>query len=153
MGVAQLVFLHAILMIAALGLIVFPGILLQQIALSGDAGTIRKAYQVGRYHGPLGTGLLALGIVAGFFAAGQLTITLGTTWLVVAYVAVGIILLVGLFFHRTHEERILAAASTGEDNAGAECRRIARSPFAMIANTVSGIAWIVALYVMIVKPA
>ena len=151
MSPAQLVFLHALLMIVALGLIIFPGILLQQIALSGDVDAIRKAYQLGKYHGPLGTGLFALGVIVGFVTAGQLTIPLASTWLVVAYVAVGIILFIGLFFHRTHEGRILAAASTGRDDAGAECIRIAKSPLAAVANTVSGLAWIVALYAMIVK--
>lgn len=147
------IFLHVVFVAIALGTVVFPGILLQRIALSGDVAAIRTAYGVGRFHGQIGAVFLVVGVLAGFWAAHTLTIPLGSAWLITAYIAVALLIVLGAFFHGPHEQRIYAVASSDRQDAGAECARLARSPGLMIANVLSGVAWLVAFFVMVVRPS
>jgi len=145
-------FLHVTFVVLALGMMIFPGILLRQIALTGDVAAIRTAYRVGMYHGRVGALLLGIGVIFGLGTAAFAHFPLTSGWLSAAYVAVVLIVILGVAFHQRHEAAILAAAAGGGQDAGAECVRLARSPAPMVLNITSVLVWLFAIFDMIVKP-
>ena len=150
--VSLMAFLHITFVFFALGIMMFAGILLQQIALSGDAPAIRTAFRVGMYHGRVGGLLLFAGVVFGFATASLDHFPLQTGWLIAAYIAVLLIAFLGVAFHQRHEMAIFDAASSGRDDAGAECIRLAKRQDAMVLNLISSLIWVFAIYDMVAKP-
>ena len=150
--VSVMTFLHVTFVVLALGIMVFPGILLRQIAASGDVATIRNAFRIGMYHGPVGGVLLVIGALLGLGAASVAHFSLTSGWISAAYLVVILIVLFGVTFHRQQEVGILAAASSGRPDAGEECIRLARSPAQLVLNFISFFAWVFAIYDMVAKP-
>jgi hypothetical protein len=152
-NVAQwMVFFHVLFIVAAIGVTVFPGLLLGQIAMTGDAAAIAKAYGRGMYHGRVGGLLLIIAVLFGFAAASMSHFPLTSGWLIAGYAAVIINIITGAFLHSRHEAEIYAAATSGKPDAGAECARLARRPVVGITNAVSGIVWLFAIFAMVMKP-
>ena len=145
-------FFHVSFVVLALGIMVFPGILLRQIAASGDVAAIRTAYRIGMYHGRAGAALLGIGILFGLGTASLGHFPLTSGWLSAAYVAVVLIVFFGVAYHQRNEGAIFAAASSGREDASAECIRLAASPAHMILNSISALVWLFAIFDMIVKP-
>ena len=150
--VQVLTFFHVTFVVLALGFMVFPGILLNQIAASGDVAAIRTAFRVGMYHGRVGGALLGIGVLFGFGVASIAHFPLLSGWLIAAYVAVLALVFLGIAFHQRHEAAIFAAASSGRTEAGADCIKLAGSAAAMVLNSISGLVWLFAIFDMIVKP-
>jgi hypothetical protein len=147
-----LTFLHITFVVLALGMMVFPGILLQQIASSGDVAAIRTAFRIGMYHGPAGFVLLGIGALFGLAAAVIAHFSLQSGWLSAAYAAVVLLVFFGVAVHRRHEASIYAAASSGRNDAGETCIKLARSPVQSMTNAISGFIWLFAIYDMVTKP-
>jgi hypothetical protein len=150
--VQAMTFLHVTFIVASIGMTVFPGILLQQIALSGDAAAITRAFRLGMYHGRVGGILLVVAVIFGFGAASLAHFPLSSGWLIAGYAAVVINIALGVFVHARHEAEVYAAASTGAPDAGEACIRLSRRPVVSVVNAVSGLTWLFALYAMVTKP-
>jgi hypothetical protein len=147
-----LTFFHITFFMFALGMTIFPGILLQQIASTGDVAAIRTAFRVGMYHGRVGGMLVGIGVLLGFGLAAAAHISLLSGWLIAVYVVVIVLTVFGVAVHARHEASILEAASSGRADAGEECIRLARLPAQQVLNVISLLIWIFAIYDMVAKP-
>lgn len=145
-------FFHITFMMLALGMTVFPGILLQQIAAGGDVATIRNAFRIGMYHGRVGGMFVGIAVIFGFWGAALAHFPLSSGWLIAAYLVVVVLVAFGVAVHYRHEARIFEAASSGRADAGDECIGLAKSPTQQVLNSISGLIWLFAIYDMVAKP-
>lgn len=142
-------FAHIGSMFLATALAVGPSVLLYIIARSQDEAAIRRAFaRVSDIFRAAGA-LYGLGLLLGFAAAltGELDLT--RSWLVTAYVLVGVLITFNLGFERW-TRRIEHALDDGDDQSLAAAIA-ARSPRYTLAAMVTVTLLIV--FVMVVKPA
>jgi hypothetical protein len=144
-------FLHVGSMFLATALAVGPAVLLYLIARSGDVGAIRRAFGHATAVFRVGGAFYGLGLLFGFAAAltGQLDLT--QSWLVTAYVLVGVLIATNLVFERW-TRRIEEGVGTSEQEPSAELPEVirARAPLYSLAAMVTLTLMIV--FVMVVKP-
>jgi hypothetical protein len=144
-------FLHVGSMFLATALAVGPSVLLYLIARSGDVEAIRRAFGHVTTVFRAGGALYGLGLLFGFAAAltGQLDLT--QSWLVTAYVLVGVLIATNLVFERW-TRRIEESVGTSEQEPSADLPEIirARAPLYSLAAMVTLTLMIV--FVMVVKP-
>jgi hypothetical protein len=144
-------FLHIGSMFLATALAVGPSVLLYLIARSGDVAAIRRAFGHVTTVFRAGGAMYGLGLLFGFAAAltGQLDLT--QSWLVTAYVLVGVLIATNLIFERW-TRRIEESVGTSEQEPSAELPEViqARAPLYSLAAMVTLTLMIV--FVMVVKP-
>jgi hypothetical protein len=145
-------FLHVASMFLATALAVGPSALLFSIARTGDAAAVRRAFGAVPAVFRGSAACYGLGILFGVAAAltGQLDFT--ARWLLVAYLLVGLLIVVNLGFERW-SRRVEAAAAQVEPGSDPQpvsamgLRRGAVTLAAMVVVTV------LIVFVMVVKPS
>jgi Predicted integral membrane protein (DUF2269) len=118
-----------------------------------DVPFIRRAYQIGKFHGQIGGPLALLAAIAGLFVAGRSGVSLTSGWLVAAYVAFVLVMALGIGYHTRREIRIAALAQTsppGEPSP--ELAAAIDDPLSRPANWASALLWILLIWLMVAKP-
>jgi len=143
-------FLHVASMFLATALAVGPSVLLYLIARSGDVDAIRRTFAHATSLFRVGGAFYGLGLLFGLVAALNGQIDLAASWLLAAYVLVGVLIAFNLGFERWArrvEEAIEGAAAAGPD-----LTTVVRSkaPIYALAGMVTMTLLIV--LVMVVKP-
>jgi hypothetical protein len=143
-------FLHVGSMFLATALAVGPSILLFLVARTGDPMAIRRAFGRSNIVFRAGGASYGLGIVFGFAAAlsGQLDLT--DSWLISAYVLVGVLITFNLGFERWTRRVERAVADSAEPSDLAVALR-ARTPLIALGGMV--VLTLMIVFVMVVKPA
>ena len=148
-----LTLLHVLVVFVAFGFTTGVGIVLSAITSAGDVRTIRIASRVALPFLIAGAVTLVLGVLLGFGTATQSGFSLTSTWLIVTYVAAGLLILVGFGIHLPWRAKIAAAsAASPDDKPSSELSSVIRDPLARAAAPVSGILWIVIISMMVLKP-
>lgn len=142
-------FLHIVAMFLAVSIFVGQGMLSGAVARSGDVGALRRVLSAEDRFAPVGGAMYLLGIVFGFITAITADFDLTQTWLVISYIIAAFILVNGVTYHRTHAEKLKAAAEAGD---GDRARALASAPSASLMNVIDGIAWLAIIYLMVAKP-
>ena len=144
-------FLHISSMFLATALAVGPSVLLYLIARSGDAGAIRRAFGHSTAVFRVGGAFYGLGLFFGFAAAltGQLDLT--QSWLVTAYVLVGLLIATNLVFERW-TRRIEESVSTSEQEPSAELPEVIQARAALYSLVAMVTLTLMIVFVMVVKP-
>jgi hypothetical protein len=144
-------FLHVGSMFLATALAVGPSVLLYLVARGGNLDAIRRAFghvtSVFRAAGAL----YGLGLLFGFLAAlnGQLDLT--ASWLVTAYVLVGILIVFNLWFERWTRRVETAVADDARAATELPVAIDSRAPIYALAGMVT--VTLLLVFVMVVKPA
>jgi hypothetical protein len=145
-------FLHVSSMFLATALAVGPSVLLYLIARSGDVAAIRRAFGHVTAVFRAGGAFYGLGLLFGFAAAltGQLDLT--QSWLVTAYILVGVLIATNLVFERW-TRRIENSVGMSNQDPSAELAEVinTRAPLYSLALMVTLTLAIV--FVMVVKPS
>lgn len=144
-----MLYLHVLLMFVAFALTAGTGIMMAFIADSGEPRAVAVAGRAMRPLAAVGGVSLLLGLVVGFGMASKLDYPLTSTWLVVTYVCVALVLIMGFAVHQPWAARLRAAA---EANDTTSLQKIAREPLPRIAGPLSGILWFVIIAMMVIKP-
>lgn len=96
---------------------------------------------------------ILVGVIFGFVTASIAGFNLGSTWLVVSFVCVGLLWLTGFAIHRAWLVRLARAAEASpDDKASAEVNAIVDDKLAQAAGPISGLIWITAIAMMVLKP-
>ena len=147
------VFLHVLLAFAAIALLIVPGIMLEMVARTHDAGLIRRVYPLGKFHGQVGGPLSLLAALLGFVVAWRLGIPLNSGWLIATYVAFVLAVGLGIFYHSRRELRIGAlAAASASDTPSPELAALIDDRAAMPVNWISLLLWTFIIWLMVAKP-
>jgi len=151
MSYLVLKFFHVGSMFLATALAVGPSVLLYLIARSGEVAAIRRAFAHATTVFRAGGAFYGLGLLFGFAAAlmGQLDLT--QSWLVTAYVLVGVLIATNLVFERW-TRRIDESAGASGHGPSTDLKAViaARAPLYSLAAMVTLTVLIV--FVMVVKP-
>jgi hypothetical protein len=146
--------LHVVTMFVAFAFTTGVGIFVSAIAETRDVRAIRTAVRIGRPLQTAGIIIMLVGVVFGFASAASVGFTLTAKWLVEAYVLLALLLIMGVFVHRTWFARLALATSTSDDDrASPELSAVVADRSVRIAGPVSGLLWIALIAVMIVKPS
>lgn len=148
-----IVFLHVTFVIVGIAFTVGVGVFFSLIVGSRNVAAIRTASPTAARLSTAGGVLLIAGVIFGFGAAATLGYPLSSTWLVVTYVLVAILLLDG-FFHRVPWMRkVEAAARASRDDKPSDELLVLGSDRTIIAGgPISGLVWLAILVMMTVKP-
>ena len=146
-------FLHIACMFVAVSIFVGQGMLSGAVARSGDVRALRRVLAVEDRFAPIGGAMFLLGVVFGFLTAITGDFDLTQTWLLIGYALALFILVNGVTYHRSHAEKLKAAAAASpDDQPSDELRAIAGAPSVAVMNTIDGIAWLAVIYVMVANP-
>ena len=150
MSYLLLKFLHVGSMFLATALAVGPSMLLYLIARSGDADAIHRTFVHATSVVRIGGAFYGLGLLFGLVAALNGQIDLAASWLLAAYVLVGVLIAFNLGFERW--ARRVEQAIEGHVAAGPDLTTVVRSwaPIYALAGMVTTMLLIV--FVMVVKP-
>jgi hypothetical protein len=144
-------FLHVGSMFLATALAVGPSVLLYLVARSGNLDAIRRAFghvtAVFRAAGAL----YGLGLLFGFLAALNGELDLTASWLVAAYVLVGILIVFNLWFERWTRRVETAAEDDAPGSTELPLVTGSRVPIYALAGMVT--ISLLLVFVMVVKPA
>lgn len=143
-------FLHVGSMFLATALAVGPSILLYLVARTGDPAAVRRAFGRSGVIFRAGGASYGLGLLFGFAAAlgGQLDLT--DSWLISAYVLVGVLIAFNLGFERwTRRVERAVDDAAGPSNLGVAMR--ARTPLVALGGMV--VVTLSIVFVMVVKPS
>ena len=145
--------LHVLFAVAAIGLLVVPGLMLDMVAHTRDVPLIRRMYQLGSFHGKIGGPLAVLTALVGLIAAWRMGIPLNTGWLVAGYIAFALILAIGFGYFMRRELTIGALALTSPDAAPSpELDDVIRDPWSTPMFWTSGLLWAFLIWVMTARP-
>jgi hypothetical protein len=146
-------FFHVLSMFIAFALTVGVGIYLGAIAGTRDVRAIRVAAKIAYPMELAGAIFILVGVIFGFVTASVAGFNLGSTWLTVSFVCVGLLWLIGFAVHRSWLVRLArAAAASPDDRASAEVNAIVDEKFVQAAGPISGLIWITAIAMMVLKP-
>lgn len=147
-------FLHIATMFFAVALAVSGEIVVRRVAGSRDVRAIRVVVKrVKPLSGKLATALFLLGLVFGVLAALAGQIDLLRPWLVAAYVAFGLAIVVGATVTDPWVSRLeSAAAASPEDVPSAELLEVIGDPRARFATGALMVLIVVLVFLMVVKP-
>jgi hypothetical protein len=144
-------FLHVGSMLLATALAVGPSILLYLIARNGNVDSIRRAFRHTTSVFSAGGALYGLGLLFGFLAALNGQIDLTASWLITAYVLVGVLIVFNLGFERW-TKRIEHAVQDGETpSTGLAAAIRSRAPIYALSGMI--VLTIAIVFVMVVKPS
>ena len=145
--------LHVLSMFIAFGLTVGVGVAATAISNSRDVRAIRAATKVAPALQTVGAVWLAAGLIFGIATAASAGFNFQSMWLVVGLVCVLLLLAIGIGIHRSWLLRLAkAAAASPDDHASAEVNSIIDEKLAQAAGPISGLIWLAAIAVMILKP-
>jgi hypothetical protein len=146
-------FFHVLSMFIAFALTVGVGIYSGAIAGTRDVRAIRVAAKIAYPLQLAGAIFILAGVIFGFVTASIAGFNLGSTWLVVSFVCVGLLWLTGFAIHRAWLLRLARAAEVSpDDKASAEVNAIVDDKLAQAAGPISGLIWITAIAMMVLKP-
>ena len=147
------ILLHIFAVFMAFAFTTGVGIALSAIANTGDVRALRTAVRVMRPFNAAGGILLLVGVIFGFGAADMAGFSLASTWLIVTFVAVALLLFFGLGVHMPWTAKLRAAAAASpDDKPSAELQALIDDRFVRIAGPVTGVLWIVILAMMVYRP-
>jgi hypothetical protein len=148
-----IVFFHVAFVVVAIALTVGVGIFFSMIVGSRNVAAIRTAAPMASRLSTGGGILLIVGAIFGFGAAAGLGYPLNSTWLIVTYVLVAIILVDG-FFHRLPWMRKVEAAAraSADDKPSDELLALGSDRTIIAGGPISGLVWLTILIMMTVKP-
>jgi uncharacterized membrane protein len=151
--VTTIYFLHILFAFAAIAFLVVPGLMLEMAAHTRDVPFIRRVYQMGKFHGQIGGPLALLAAIVGLVVAWRSGIPLTSGWLVATYAVFVIVMALGIGYHSRREIRIGALAQASPDGTpSAELAAAIDDPMSQPANWVSGLLWILLIWLMVAKP-
>jgi hypothetical protein len=146
-------FLHVLSMFVAFALTTGVGIAATAIAGTRDVRAIRAAAKIAQPLQLTGATLLVLGIIFGFFSARAADLDLASTWLAVGAASALLIVIIGAVVHRGWLVRLAkTAATSADDRPSAELGAVIDDKLARVAGPVSGLLWITAIAMMVLKP-
>jgi hypothetical protein len=146
-------FFHVVFAFAAIAFLVVPGLMMEMAAHTRDVPFIRRVYRMGKFHGQVGGPLALLTAVAGLIAAWRLGIPLTSGWLVAAYIAFALVMVLGIGYHARREIRIDALAQASPDSGPSpELAAAIDDPTSGPASWASGLLWIFLIWLMVAKP-
>jgi protein-S-isoprenylcysteine O-methyltransferase Ste14 len=146
-------FLHVLSVFVAFALTTGVGIASTAIANTRDVRAIRATAKIAPPLQIAGATLLLAGIIFGFLSARAAGFDLASPWLAVGFACAVLILVIGFTVHRVWFLRLAkAAASSPDDQASPEVNAIVDDRLAWAAGPVSGLLWIVAIAMMVMKP-
>ena len=146
-------FLHVLLAFAAIAFLVIPGLMLEMVGRTKDVPLIKRMYRLGQFHGKIGGPVALLTAAVGFIVAWRNGVPLGARWLVVAYIAFVLVIVLGIGYHSRREIRIGALAEASpESPPSAELVAATDDPLATPMLWVSGILWVFIIWLMVAKP-
>jgi uncharacterized membrane protein len=149
-----MILLHIVAVFIAFAFTTGVGIALTAIANTGDVRALRTAVRVMRPFNAAGGILLLVGVILGFGAAQMAGYTLGSTWLLVTFVAVALLFVFGFGVHMPWIARLrVAAAASPDDTPSADLQALIDNRFVRAAGPISGLLWIVILAMMVFRPA
>lgn len=147
------VFLHIFFVLVAFGLTTGVGVVMAAVGRSADPRAIRIAVKAGLPMTMGGGIFLLLSAVFGFWAAGEMSIPPNAPWLIAAYIMVLALLLLGFLVFAPWQRRLLqASAACADDRPSPELVAVANAKAPAIAGPISGILWLLLVYVMVAKP-
>lgn len=146
-------FFHVLAMFIAFALTVGVGITTTAVANTRDVRAIRVATKIA-YPLQLAGGILILiGVIFGFVTAKVAGFSLGSSWIVASLVCALLLWIVGYGVHRSWLVRLAAAAAASpDDRASTEVNAIIDEKIVQAAGPVSGLIWIAAIAMMVLKP-
>jgi uncharacterized membrane protein len=146
-------FLHVLFAFAAIAFLVVPGLMLEMAARTRDVPFIRRAFQLGKFHGQIGGPLALLAAIVGLIVARRYGFPLNSGWLIAAYIAFAIVMILGIGYHARREIRIGTLAQASPEAApSAELAAAIDDPMSGPLNGVSGLLWIFLIWLMVSKP-
>jgi hypothetical protein len=146
-------FLHVLLSFAAIAFLVVPGLMLEMAAHTLDVPFIRRSYRLGSFHGRIGGPIALLAAIVGLFTAWRLGIPLDARWLVATYIVFVLVMALGIGYHTRREMRIAALAEASPDAAPSpELSAEINDPICRPALWLSGLLWVVLIWLMVAKP-
>lgn len=146
-------FVHVLSMFIAFAFTVGTGITATAVANTRDVRAIRAAAKIAQPLSLTGAIMLLVGAVFGFAAAAAQGFTLGSAWLVVGYICLGLLWIVGFGVHRAWFVRLAkAAAASPDDHPSPEVDAILADRLVQVAGPASALIWIVAIGAMVLKP-
>ena len=149
-----MILLHIVAVFVAFAFTTGVGIALTAIANAGDVRALRTAVRVMRPFNAAGGIMLLVGVILGFGAAQMAGFSLGSTWLIVTFIAVALLLVFGFGVHMPWVAKLRAAAAASpEDKPSAELQALIDDRFVRAAGPISGLLWIVILAMMVLRPA
>ena len=143
-------FLHVGSMFLATALAVGPSVLLYLIARSGDLAAIRRSFAHTTSVFRVGAAFYGLGLLFGFLAALNGQIDLTASWLITAYVLVGVLIVFNLGFERWTKRIERASEDHADSRADLDAAIRARAPVYALTGMV--LLTILIVFVMVVKP-
>ena len=145
--------LHAFAAIIAFGLLPIPGIFAFIVGSKANIATIRRVFALAVARGKFAGPLAIIGALLGFELAWLLHFSYTESWLVAAYIAFALLLVIGLGYHNRWEERVLRAAiNAPSDEQTPELRALFNEPMTIPAQAASIMLWFALFYLMIVRP-
>ena len=147
-----LIFFHVLAMFIAFALTTGTGIYLAQIIQTDDVGIIRAATRVNRRLSMVGGISLFIGLILGFAIAGQSGFSMTSTWLIVTYVCVVILLILAFGVLMPAVARLSAAAEASGAQPSAELKALLANPAIRAAGPLAGLMWLVIIAMMVLKP-
>jgi len=147
-----LIFFHVLAMFIAFALTTGTGIFLAQTLETDDVNVVRSATRVNRRLSMIGGIALLIGLILGFAIAGQGGFSMTSTWLIVTYVCVAILLVLAFGVLMPFIARLSAAAEASSPQASPELRALLANPAPRIAGPLSGLMWVTIIAMMVLKP-
>jgi hypothetical protein len=137
-------------MFLATALAVGPSVLLYLIARTGNIDAIRRAFAHTTSVFRVGGAFYGLGLLFGFFAALNGQIDLTASWLITAYVLVGVLIVFNLGFERWTNRIERAVEDESSSRADLDAALRSRAPVYVLAGMV--LLTISIVFAMVVKP-
>jgi len=147
-----LIFFHVLAMFIAVALTAGTGIFLALAIASEDVNVVRVATRVNRRLGMIGGISLLIGLILGFAVAGQGGFSMTSTWLLVTYVCVAIVLILAFGVLMPHSARLSAAAEASGAQPSPELKALLANPAPRIAGPLTGLMWVIIIAMMVLKP-
>jgi len=148
-----LTFFHVLSIFIAFALTTGVGIASAAIAGTRDVRAIRAAGKIAPPLQQAGAALIVVGIIFGFLTARAAGYDLGSHWIAIGSTCAVLILVIGFAVHRVWFLKLIkAAAASPDDHASPEVNAIVDDKLAQAAGPVSGLLWIIAIAVMVLKP-
>ncbi|HET9341430.1 MAG TPA: DUF2269 family protein [Candidatus Eremiobacteraceae bacterium] len=147
-----LIFFHVLAMFIAFALTTGTGIFMAQTLETDDVNVVRSATRVNRRLSMIGGISLFIGLILGFAIAGQAGFSMTSTWLIVTYVCVVILLALAFGVLNPFIARLSAAAEASVPQASPELKALLASPTPRVAGPLAGLMWITIIAMMVLKP-
>jgi len=147
-----LIFFHVLAMFIAFALTTGTGIFMAFSIESGDVNVVRVATRVNRRLSMIGGISLVIGLILGFAIAGQAGFSMTSTWLIVTYVCVVILLVLAFGVLTPYIARLSAAAEASGPQASPELKALLANPTPQTAGPLAGLMWMTIIAMMVLKP-